>query len=268
MNPVAELMIEALGADRTGCLDKYCSALRAACDSSPPPFGTARYGEIYRSVAADPEWLAISLITSAEREADGGGRLWSLAACTADTDIAAAVKQHAIDEARHSRWYIGVLDLVFPGAVDSSLRPHLDSVSPEYSARDEPKPVTGSPYAHAVGLDDLVQMNIAEIRTAINQRLQRPVLLAFCAEERLDRLTRVLDRLLRDEVRHVAYSARLIERFATAGEVDLVEDLMAERVRDFNEITCAEVEDRVFPLHCSREECRTTGACVGAAEEG
>jgi hypothetical protein len=268
MNIVAEIMIASLGADSSRDLDRYCHALSVACNAAPPPFGTRRYGEIYRTVASDPSWLAASLITSAEREADGATRLWSLAACTPDVEISAFVKQHAIDEARHARWYIALLDIVFPGAVDESLRPHLDAVSPRYSAKMTPEPVDGSPFAYAMTMDDFVQSNIAEIRTAINHRLQRPVLMAHCPRSRHNKLTPLLERLLGDEVRHIKYTAGLIERFAKQDGADSLAELMTLRVRDFNEITCEEVEQGVFPLHCSREECRLAAACTQDAVEG
>lgn len=260
------MTIRDLGANNSGQLPRYRHALEAACDVAPPPFGMRRYGEIYRSVASEPAWVAESVITSAEREADGAGRLWSLAACTDDRDIAGRVKQHAIDEARHAQWYIAVLDILFPGAVEASVRQHLDDLSPGYRRDWEPNAIPGSAFAHAVTLDDLVQMNIAEIRTAINQRLQRPVVLAFCDTSRLRKLTVLLDRLLRDEIRHVSYSAHLIERLST-DDPDTLDDLMLTRLQDFNQITCAEIEDKVFPLHCSREECRRNAVCVGALSD-
>jgi hypothetical protein len=130
-----------------------------------------------------------------------------------------------------------------------------------------PEPVPGSPFAYAMTVDDLVQSNIAEIRTAINHRLQRPVLMAHCAPERRGKLGPLLDRLLIDEVRHVAYTARLIERFARENGQEPVRELVTKRLRDFNEITCEEVEGGVFALHCSRDECRLAGVCTGAVGE-
>ena len=269
MDPVAELTIEALNAGASGALRHYRKALRVACEYSPPPYGTARYGQVYRTVAVDPSWLAASLITSSEREADGATRLWSLAACTSDTDISQAVKRHAIDEARHARWYVALLDIAFPGAVDDSLRPALDSISPRYDSEMQPTAVEGSPFAYEMTLDDLIQSNIAEIRTSINHRLQRPVLMAHCAPERRRKLSTLLDRLLRDEIAHIEYTARLIERFAARGGEALVLDLMRSRMDDFNEITCDEIDQNVFPLHCSSQSCRRgvdgQGSCPLAA---
>ncbi len=263
MNIVAELVIQALGADKSGELDCYSKALEIACEASPPLFGTKRYGEIFRTVSANSYWLAASLITNAEREAEGSQRLWSLAACTEDDEIAALVKQHSIDESRHARWYIAILDITFPDAVDVSLRTHLESLSPRYSQNMSPEPITDSLFAHAVTLDDLIQMNIAEIRTAINQRLQLPVLMANCPPARREKLLPLLNGLQQDEIRHVGYSARLIERLAVHHGAGTVVDLITQRLRDFNEITCEEVELGIFPLHCSNERCRLDTAIRG-----
>jgi hypothetical protein len=94
-----------------------------------------------------------------------------------------------------------------------------------------------SPYASAVTLDDLIQMNIAEIRTLVHHLIQRPMLLAYCAPERRDRLARLHERLELDEGIHIGYTAALIEEFANRGKADAVKRLMQERMSDFNAIT-------------------------------
>ena len=129
MNIVAELTISAMCARGVPELPHYEQALILACDADPPPFGTKAYGTIFREVAADPDWLAASLVTNADREGDGAGRLWSLAACTQDAAVAAQIKRHAIDESRHSRWYAAILDITFPGAVDGPLRKLVEVLS-------------------------------------------------------------------------------------------------------------------------------------------
>ena len=95
----------------------------------------------------------------------------------------------------------------------------------------------GSAYASAVTLDDLIQMNIAEIRTLVHHLLQRPMLLAYCAPERRHRLALLHDRLRFDEARHIGYTAALIEEFAQRGKAGAVKRLMQERMSDFNAIT-------------------------------
>ncbi len=227
-------------------LPTYERSLAHACAEGPPPFGLAEYGDLYRESASDPGWLAVSLLTNADREGDGAQRLWSLAACTQERTLSAQLKQHAIDEAKHARMYLRLVDLVFEGAVDPDFRKELDVLSPGYTAEGVPEPKAGSPFAHSVTVDDLIQMNIAEIRTTVHHLLQRPMLLLHCPRDRQPRLLKSLDVLLRDEVRHVLYTAELIEgTSAKVGGRDIAA-LFAQRVRDFNDVTRAELERRVF----------------------
>jgi hypothetical protein len=108
-------------------------------------------------------------------------------------------------------------------------------------------PTAGSPYAYPATVDELIQMNIAEIRTRIYHLLQRPVLLdCYCKANQRLRVRQMLDWLLLDETRHIAYTARLIERAAQASGDEQVMDLMRERVKDFNEITEEEVARRTL----------------------
>jgi hypothetical protein len=229
-------------------LPVYERALRKACKAAPPPYGQAEYGELYREAATDAEWLAISLVTNAEREGDGATRLWSLAASTEDRITAAQLKGHAIDESNHSKMYLRLADLVFPDAIEPKFREQLKDLSPGYTRAMEPAAKEGSPFSHAISLDDLIQMNIAEIRTTIHHLLQRPMLLEHCAADRRDKVVRVLDCLLRDEVEHVAYTARLIEACAASVGPDAVKRLFAERLQDFNDVTRAELQRQVFDV--------------------
>jgi hypothetical protein len=237
VNIAATLTLEALRVHGAAGWPHYRDALITACRKAPPPFGTKDYGKIYRDVARDPNWMAISLIQNAQGEGEGSRHLWDLAACTPDVRLAAQVKAHAIDESRHAKAYVAMLDLTFPGAVDDECHAQLGSLSPGYTQRSALEPHEGSPYASAVTLDDLIQMNIAEIRTLVHHLLQRPVLLGYCAPERRHRLARLHDRLRLDEGRHIAYTAALIEQFANRGEAAAVKRLMQERMSDFNAIT-------------------------------
>jgi hypothetical protein len=246
MNVVAELTVQALQSHAGDAWPHYRQALITACKKSPPPFGARGYGDIYREAATDPYWLATSLMTNAAREGEGAGQLWDLAACTPDAGIARQIRQHAIDESRHARAYIAMLDLAFPGAVDEKFHAQLATLSPGYTHQSPLHPHHGSPYAHPITVDELIQMNIAEIRTRVHHLLQRPMILAHCAADRRERLVRILDALLFDETRHIAYTAALIETFAANGEAERVKRLMQERLSDFNAITSEELGRHVF----------------------
>jgi hypothetical protein len=237
VNIAADLTLEALRVHGVAGWPHYRDALVTACRKAPPPFGTKAYQKIYRDVASDPNWMAISLVQNAQGEGEGSRHLWDLAASTPDVRVAAQVKAHAIDESRHAKAYVAMLDLTFPDIADNELHAQFASLSPGYSQRSRFEAHKGSPYASAVTLDDLIQMNIAEIRTLVHHLIQRPMLLAYCAPERRDRLARLHDRLQLDEGRHIGYTAALIEEFANRGKADAVKRLMQERMSDFNAIT-------------------------------
>lgn len=246
MNSVARTTLHALAAQGVPALPHYRRALTSAFERFPPVFGRKAYAELYRTSARDPEWVALSLATFAEGEGDGAERLWDMAASTPDAEIAAQVKQHAIDEARHSRGYVTLLGLIFPELADEELLATMKQLSPGYTAAQPLRARKGSPDARPTTLDELIQMNIAEMRTRVQHVFQRPVLLACCKPARRERVRRILDSLLADETRHIGYTARLIERIAQTSGSEAVMSLMHERVRDFNEITDADMAGRTL----------------------
>jgi hypothetical protein len=119
VNIAAELTLTALRVHGGVAWSHYRDALITACREAPPPFGTKDYDKIYRDVARDPSWMAISLIQNSQAEGEGSGHLWDLAASTPDVRVAAQVKAHAIDESRHAKAYVAMLRLTFPEVVDN-----------------------------------------------------------------------------------------------------------------------------------------------------
>ena len=224
----------------------YLRALMEALAREPPPFGTREYSDVYRAAAADRQWMAISLMANAEREGDGATRLWSLAACSADPEEVQLLKEHAVDESRHALAYLALLDLAFPDSVEPKFRAELEQLSPRFRMSQPLRAAKGSPYARTPSIDDFVQMNIAEIRTTIHHLMQRVALSAHCPPENLVRMTKVLDMLLRDELRHVAYTAVLIDRKAASAGQEGLPQMFCRRMRDFNRITHCELAKSVL----------------------
>jgi hypothetical protein len=247
MNIVAEETIGVLREHGVPKLPTYDRALADACSACPPPFGRKEYGNLYRRSALDPDWVALSLLTAAQSEGEGARHLWDMAACTQDGEVARQIQQHSIEEARHSLGYVTLLGLIFPKDADEELRTRLRRLSPGYTENSPLVPTEGSPYAYPATVDELIQMNIAEIRTRIYHLLQRPILLGqYCKAKQRHRVRRILDWLLVDETQHIAYTARLIERAAQSSGSEQVMELMRERVKDFNEITEEEVARRTL----------------------
>jgi len=242
---IATDTINALRERGTEALPHYEAALRAACEAYPPPFGQAWYGEKYRQFASDPSWLASSLIANAEKEGEGSRKLWELVSRTSDPTIAESIRKHAIDESRHALLYVAMCELVFPGALEGDVKSYADGLSPRYSPRQYPSPAEKS--SPEVVLDELIQMNIGEIRTRIHQLLMRPVITAYCPLDSQGRLKKILDSLLDDETKHIQYTARLIEDAAVFhGYSDIVLSTARQRLKDFNELTLLEVGEARF----------------------
>jgi len=247
---------------RDGC-PNYFSALDRALEDEPPPFGTKTYSDLYRSASSDARWMAVSLMTNAEREGDGAKRLWSLSACSSNKEEQQLLKAHAVDESRHALFYLALLDLAFPEITEPSFRLELQKLSPRYSMRMELFAVDGSPYAKEPSIDDFIQMNIAEIRTTIHHLMQRSALAVHSSVKNRDGIKMILDALLHDELRHVAYTAGLIERLAQSATPPDLLSLFRKRLRDFNEITSEELGNRAFD--CSVECCAKRPHCRSKA---
>jgi hypothetical protein len=244
MNIVADLTLSALRHTGIDNLPGYSQSLIEACDRHQPPFGMAWYGDQYRSYAKDPHWLAVSLVANAEVEGDGARKLWKIAGYAEQKEQSELVKQHAVDEARHARLYIHMLRRVFPGAMDEALETATKAMSPPISMRDVLPESSPAPRMRL--LDDLIQMNIGEIRTRIHQQLLRPVILAHCPLSERAAIAKALGALLADETRHIAYTADLIEQHSKAGHDDFIRFTMERRLAQFNEITLNEVGALIF----------------------
>lgn len=244
---------------------KYFAGLNQALHDEPPPFGTREYGLIYRNLAVESRWMAVSLVTNAEREGDGAKRLWSLAACSVDAEHRQLLKRHACDESRHALIYLTLLNLSFPGAVSAEFGAELRQLSPGFTMAKELYPVPGSPYAKVPTLDDFLQMNIAEIRTAIHHTMQRPALAEHCPPQNQAKVVKLQDTLLNDELSHIAYTAVLIERSAAGADPAKLAGLFCRRFREFNAITTEELGGNVFD--CSVACCQKRPWCRAKAPE-
>lgn len=229
----------------SGQCPNYLQALSIALRTNPP-YASKAYEDTYREASADRRWMAASLLTNSHREGEGATRLWSLAACAGDADVQALLKQHAVDESNHATFYLTLLDLALPHSVDEQFRSELRQLSPGYTMAQSLYIVEDSPYGRAPTIDDFIQMNIAEIRTTLHHLMQRRALFECCDEEALPKVRKLLDRLLRDELKHVSYTAKLIEQMSSEAGIERLISLFSTRFKDFNDITVDEFKRGVF----------------------
>lgn len=214
----------------------YWSAFESACTEIDPAYGESWYGDLFRSAALDLNWLAHLLVINSHKEAEGSRKLWELCGRICDPARREKVRLHAIDESRHSSFYISMLELAFPNAVPAEHFDALRSISPGFKSTDQP--ALGLASSDAEVLDEIIQMNIGEVRTLINQLLMRPVLDVIAPHNNQKRLLSLIDALANDELAHVAYTADLIEEMSNVGDIRAI---MRARMQEFSEITCREV---------------------------
>lgn len=214
----------------------FWSSFVASCDEVRPPYGCAWYGELFRESALNLNWLAKLLVVNAQKEADGARQLWALAGRIDDPSRRNQVRVHAIDESRHASYYISMLELAFPDAATNEQLRELRAISPGYKASDAPEL---TPSADNISiLDEIIQMNIGEVRTLVNQMLMRPVLDVIAPAKNRKRLLGLIDALGADELSHVSYTANVIEDMSTVADIPYI---MTLRMQEFAEITCKEV---------------------------
>lgn len=230
--------------DPGGELKAFSACVRAVFDRIPPVFGSRAYGDKYRESAVNPEWFASSLVQNANVEADGSRKLWALAGEASTAELRAKISRHARDEARHARVYIALLDRTFPGALTGEDKGGLLDSFPQLNRLDDPEYQPGR--SDFAVLDDIIQMNIGEIRTRINQLLLRPVISAYVDGDAKPVVARLVESVLVDETAHVRYTAIIIDEAIQAGHGDFVFTTLSKRLKEFNEITLDEVDGLVF----------------------
>ena len=251
MNNVSELTLHTLRDYGIPAPDTYALFLREACETHPPPHGMAWYGNTYRQLVRKADWFAHSLLINADKEGYGARQLWKFSVRMENTALADAVRRHSMDESRHSRMFLGVLDQLFPSALEADFRRQLRELSPGYTVREHPPTELAAPeerlHERRV-MDDVIQGNFTEIRALILQLLLRPVLQAYARPEDRERMRRVSDVLIRDEARHIEYSSHFIERYAAEGNREWVRATMIDRMKSVNDVSLAEVSVEGVPI--------------------
>ncbi|HEU4412497.1 MAG TPA: hypothetical protein VFS43_45060 [Polyangiaceae bacterium] len=177
---------------------------------------------------------------NAKKEGEGAQVLWKMVGEVASELVARNVHQHAVDESNHAQYYVKILQWTFPGCAEGEVEQALQQISPRHSLRVTPHRRT-PPDPIEVTLDEMVQMNIGEIRTRVHQLLPWPAVLEHCPPEHLKKVRGLISTLLRDETRHIAYTAQILEQAIAAGRASSVRDRMAERFEQFCDLTRTEL---------------------------
>jgi len=211
-----------------------------------PPFAQANFGVRYRELASDAEWFAQSLIANSALEGYGSQQIWKFANRLSDPAHRAAVRQHSLDESRHSTMFVRMLCLTFPGLhIPAEDRLRIEERQPRFTRSHHPpieRPAAHGGVSDEEALTELMKVHITEIRALVLQLLLRPVLLAYAPDANRRVLRSASDVLIRDETRHIAYSATFFSQAAERGLADFIFDTFEREARAFDDLTLEELE--------------------------
>lgn len=226
-------------------LPHYTTCLREAFTQVRPVFVRSRYGEFFWHCATTVKgWLASVVLANADAESEGSRKLMRLwRSVRGLPEVEAAILAHARDEAGHARIFVGLAETAFPGARTAfntaATRRRMTKI-PRGGLRKGRRPVDDGTL-----IDHLVQMNIGEIRTRFHMHLLGPAVFNGAPSASQARTERTLQRLGGDEVRHIGYTARLMEQWCRDGNRERIRQLYRRRLADFNAITLRQTEAAV-----------------------
>lgn len=229
----AELAAVSQGKD----LNNYLSVMDEAFSNDPPPFLFADYGDAFRECAMNPYWMIQSLISNSVKEGEGARDLWTLAGRIENPIVREKVVQHAKDEAKHARMYVGLIKVVFPGALQKQDECRVLERAPSFPAVCVPD---SEFYSDEMIIDLLMQINLGEFRTRVHQLLMTPVLECICSTN-LIKLEALLGVIAKDELNHLYYTAEIIDDWIGFGNLTKSMAILAKRLRQFNDLTIREL---------------------------
>jgi hypothetical protein len=233
-------------------LPQYTECVQQAFAEVDPVFLRPRYSEFFWHCSSTvPGWLPQVALGNAQAESDGSAKLLNLwQDMDFDREIEDQVLFHATDEARHSRLFVKLVEMTFPGVFDEGF---LSRYRGALTKIDKAKLIKSATLIDAEALiDHLVQMNMGEIRTRLHMELIAPVLHAFTPDDSKGTLQQVLQGLAHDEVVHIGYIAGILERMCSSGDRELVQSLYTRRLHDFNVFTRDQTEGAVAQFGSGR----------------
>ena len=199
-------------------LNEDCSAysdlLGKAVLSIDPVFFRPEYSQFFWHCASTiPGWVQRVLVACTKSESRGSLGLLDLwKATTICEEAEVGLLRHAKDEARHSRMFLRMLRLTYPGFLASSTMEETQRALAVIRRDDEVK--SGANVSEEDLIDQFVQLNITEIRTRIHLGFLAPIYFESTTDDKKSEVGELLQRLGRDEIVHIAYTAKLLNEWA------------------------------------------------------
>lgn len=224
--------LDAIATGIGGC-KHYGDSLLRALDDTKPIFTLPAYESFFWQCATTvPGWVQSVLIESAVSESFGSQRLRTIVqAIDYNKDAEDGMTVHAKDEAYHSRLFLKLVRDAFPFYISDA---DFQNLQASFTPVDAAIPKSGLHLPEDVLIDYLVQINLSEVRTLMNLHLLAPILWGCAPPEKRERVITMLQSLQRDEIRHITYTAHLMEGWAAGGDADLVKSLFSRNMSEFN----------------------------------
>jgi hypothetical protein len=226
-------------------LPHFSDCIRSAFDYVDAVFWRERYLAFYwKCVTTVPGYIENVVTSNAVAESAGSKGLYDLWTLVRDSSqIEEGIKSHFRDESRHSRLFLHLAKLAFPNYLtdaqyENERKNLFDSTTAPLIKNER---VAGIEYL----LDNLIQMNIGEIRTRAHMFMIGPVLTALSPRGNQEKVDGILSGLVFDEVTHIGYTAQLMEEFCRSGHKALISELYKRRLRDFNSYTIEQTRQSI-----------------------
>lgn len=250
---LASTVIAELNHIEAGKYPLYENILTHALDANSPIFTKDSFSNAYRELASDAEWFANHLVANSCLEGYGSQQIWHFSNKLDNDEYAKKVRQHALDESRHSTMFISILNLTYPELkIDEKTQKRIDEMQPKFTTFNHPeinKVSKEERFFELESINELVQVHITEIRALVLQYMVREALIFHAPEKNRERLMMFSNSLIKDEVKHIKYSAEIFEHYAAKdGNRDFFYQMFEDRLYDFNELTQEELEREEIDL--------------------
>lgn len=119
----------------------YEKILNHAFNSNDPLFAQDKFSLKYAELSNERVWFANSLIANSCLEGYGAQQIWNFSNLLDNDEYAEKVRQHALDESRHSTMFISALKWTFPGlldSVDAETLKKIKNMQPGFSSTKHP----------------------------------------------------------------------------------------------------------------------------------
>ena len=229
-------------------LNGFAGLLKESFADISPIFTHKEYAYTFWDCTSTmPGWLAELIIGNACVEMDGGVKLSCLAQQASFHEEANhKLSLHSQDEKRHSHLYIKIAELAFPHLFSQSQRSSIDD---DISSIKTNTSTYKTDFNKDILIDAIIQINMIEMRTWTNIKLLTPLIFAFSPEHNRLHIKRLLTSLIKDEVRHISYTAKFIDTWLKNNERNYVESVYKKRLKQFNEMTIKETNIQKHELN-------------------